>query len=99
MQTIDLNSNQIECSKGHILVKPIIPDSVEKSDSGIVIRTVKQGIENTRPCYGVVVTSFVAGIKSGDTVIFPSSDGIDVKFKDGQYLFLKASSIIARADS
>lgn len=99
MQTINLRSDQIRCTKKNILVKPIIPDSVEKSDSGIVIRTVKQGIENTRPCHGTVVVSFVKGIKSGDVVIFPSTDGIDVKLLDGQYLFLKEESIIATSDA
>lgn len=95
MQQINLNSTELSCQEGHLLVKPIFPETQEVSESGIVIQMRKPMID-ARPCCGEVVNSGSTDFNSGDFVVFPTTDGIDCQLNDGQFLFLKETSVIAK---
>lgn len=101
MHIISTTSDKISCYKNHLLVKPIVPEDEEKSASGIVVGFRKdKALVDRRSISGEVVdvcfedaTPCLFG--KGDVVFFPSTDGIDVKLDDGDFMFLKLSSVIA----
>ena len=73
----------------------------EKTNTGIILSS-KKSITD-RPVSGVIlaVGNEVEDLKVGDYVIFPSTDGIDLKFEDSdtlieqpQYMLLRNESII-----
>lgn len=93
VQIINLNSQDFTPLKGYLLIKPEIPKKEEKSASGI-ITTISKTLVESRPCTGTVLKSSNKKILDGDYVVFPSTDGIDCKFLDGDFMLLRIQSII-----
>lgn len=63
----------------------------EKVVNGIVMPEQAQG----KPEQGLVLQSGVKGINKGDTVVFPTYAGMDVKSDDKSYIILKEMDILA----
>ena len=52
---------------------------------------------DSRPVTGTIISiGESTEYKKGDTVVFPSTDGLDFKFDDGQFLILKIESLIGK---
>ena len=50
-----------------------------------------------RPTTGTIVSVGKSDkYKPGDFVVFPSTDGLDFKFTDGQFLILRLESLIGK---
>ena len=86
-----------------VLVKPdkVVVDEV--SNLGIIIQH-KPSVTN-RPCSGVVLARGpeCSNLEAGDYIVFPDTDGIDVKFLDSdksddspQFMLLRFKSIIGK---
>ena len=89
MHIMNGNSENFVAGKKYCLVKPVIPDPIEQSKSGIVIGLSKTMMDS-RPVTGTIISiGESTEYKKGDTVVFPSTDGLDFKFDDGQFLILK----------
>lgn len=92
-QIINIESKDFTPIEKYLLIKAEIPEKEEKTASGFVINVNKTLIES-RPCTGTVIKSKNNEIKEGYYVIFPSTDGIDCKFLDGEFMLLRAESVI-----
>lgn len=89
-------SENFVAGKKYCLVKPVIPNPVEESKSGIVIGLSKTMMDS-RPVTGEIISiGENSEYKKGDSVVFPSTDGLDFKFDDGQFLILKIESLIGK---
>lgn len=104
MQEIKLNSNEFQPRAEYILVKPELPESEIKTASGIILGTVKKSPTN-RPMSGTVIAvgSAITDIKEGDYVIYPNTDGLDLKFLDSdpaveeaQFVLLRDKSVLGK---
>lgn len=92
-QIINIESKDFTPLKGYVLIKPEIPKREEKTDSGI-ITTISKTLVESRPCTGIVIKSNNKKILENDYVIFPSTDGLDCQFLDGEFELLRVQSII-----
>ena len=96
MHIMSGNSENFVAGKKYCLVKPVIPDPIEQSKSGIVIGLSKTMMDS-RPVTGEIISiGESTEYKKGDNVVFPSTDGLDFKFDDGQFLILKIESLIGK---
>ena len=96
MHIMSGNSEKFVAGKKYCLVKPVIPDPIEQSKSGIVIG-ISKTMMDSRPVTGEIISiGESTEYKKGDTVVFPSTDGLDFKFDDGQFLILKIESLIGK---
>lgn len=96
MHIVSGNSENFVAGKKYCLVKPVIPDPIEKSKSGIVIGLTKTMMDS-RPVTGKIISiGESTEYKKGDTVVFSSTDGLDFKFDDGQFLILRLESLIGK---
>lgn len=93
---IDLKSSEFQPMDDYLLIKTQELDPVVKSNSGIVIEIKRSSLE--RPCSGTVIASGKneMGIVNGDFVIYPNTDGIDVKMNDGTFTLLRIKSVIGK---
>lgn len=95
---ISIESSKFTPKEKYCLIKPDVQDPEEKADSGIVV-TIKKDVINIRPCSGIVVASGnTEEAPIGKRVIFPNTDGLDMKFSDGNFLMLKIESIVGIED-
>ena len=104
MQEIKLNSTEFQPRAEYILIKPELPESEIKTSSGIILGTVKKSPTN-RPMSGTVIAvgSAIQDIKEGDYVIYPNTDGLDLKFldsdpaiEDAQFVLLRDKSVLGK---
>ncbi len=103
LQEIKMKSREFIPMQEYVLVLPDKVITDEFSSSGIIIQHQKS--VTMRPCAGKVlaVGSDCRELEPGDYVVFPDTDGIDVKFLDSnpddltpQFLLLRYKSIIGR---
>lgn len=103
LQQIEMNSFEFQPMADFLLVKPDKVVTDEVSGAGIIIQH-KPSVIN-RPCSGVVlaVGTECKDLEVADYVVFPDTDGIEVKFKDsdpndekGGFLLLRYKSIIGK---
>lgn len=101
LQEIKMNSSEFKPMKEFLLVKPQEVNHVEKTSSGIIISSEKSILH--RPNSGTVlaVGEEVNTVSVGDYVVFPDTDGIDVKFLDSvenepNFLLLRLNSVIGK---
>lgn len=103
LQQIKMNSTEFQPLADYVLVKPDKVCLDEVSNLGIIIQH-KQSVTN-RPCSGVVLATGpdCVNLTKGDYIVFPDTDGIDVKFLDSdnsedgiQFMLLRFKSIIGR---
>lgn len=100
MQEIKLNSTEFQPRSEYILVKPELPDDEAKTQSGIIIGTAKKSPTN-RPMSGTVIAvgCAIQDIKEGDYVIYPNTDGLDLKFLDSDPAIEEAQFVLLRDKS
>lgn len=100
MQEIKLKSNEFQPRAEYILIKPELPDKEVKTQSGIIIGQAKKSVTD-RPMSGTVIAvgSTIVDIKEGDYVIYPNTDGLDLKFEDSDSLIEEAQFVLLREKS
>lgn len=89
---IDTTSEDFIPAKGNLLVKPHEQQTEVTTASGIVTEIKRSMLD--RPCYGKVVKSGSADYGVGLNVVYPNTDGIDCQLNDGDFMILKAESVI-----
>lgn len=103
LQEIKMLSKDFQPLQEFLLVKPDETSNEEMTDGGILI-THQKSI-TMRPCSGVVLAKGPGceNIEVGDYVVFPDTDGIDVKFEDSdtlidysQFMLLRYKSVIGK---
>lgn len=97
-QEIYMLSTEFQPRSEYALVKPIDLEKEKKSDSGIVISLGSQASTLERPGSGEVIAvgSDVEGIESGDMILWPETDGLDLMFNDGQFMLIRDKSILGK---
>lgn len=100
MQEIKLKSNEFQPRSEYILIKPELPDKEVKTQSGIIIGQTKKSVTD-RPMSGTVIAvgCDIQDIKEGDYVIYPNTDGLDLKFEDSDSLIEEAQFVLLREKS
>jgi co-chaperonin GroES (HSP10) len=83
MQTIPCKSTEFVALGENILVSTEIISGEQKSAGGLILGIEKANCIN-RPMCGKVISVGAdnKNVKIGDTVLFPKTDGIDIKFND-----------------
>lgn len=103
LQQIQMNSSEFQPLADYILVKPDGVETDEFTECGIIIQH-KKSITN-RPCSGVILAKGYdcTEVEVGDYIVFPDTDGIDVKFLDSkpnveyaEFMLLRYKSIIGK---
>lgn len=98
LQLINMKSTEFEPMDEYALITPDPVETDETSSGGIILYHQKSVI--MRPCAGTVVAcgNKCDNIMAGDYVVFPDTDGIEVKFLDSTetktFLLLRYASII-----
>ena len=100
MQEIKLKSNEFQPRAEYILIKPELPDKEVKTQSGIIIGQAKKSVTD-RPMSGTVIAigCDIQDIKEDDYVIYPNTDGLDLKFEDSDPLIEEAQFVLLREKS
>ncbi len=94
-QQIDMVSSEFIPNSLYILVKPA--SAVEKTTAGgIIVPLTKKRNTFDRATSGVAIAvgEEVENIKTGNYVIWPSTDGLDLEFDDGEFILVRQASII-----
>lgn len=103
LQQIQMNSTEFQPLADYILIKPDDVETDEYTQGGIIIQH-KKSITN-RPTAGVILAKGkdCTEVEVGDYVVFPDTDGIDVKFLDSdpnkehaEFMLLRYKSVIGR---
>lgn len=102
LQEIKMKSTDFQPMSEFLLVKAEDVSNVETSNGGIIIQHTKSITQ--RPGSGTVIAvgKDCEGIEKGDYVVFPDTDGIDVKFtdtdtsKEFDFLLLRYKSVIGK---
>lgn len=93
-QKVDILSTSFQPKNEYILVKPVELPTEEKTESGLII-SLKNSVLD-RPTSGTVIAvgSDIDDISSGDFILWPSTDGLDIDFTDGAFMLLRYKSVI-----
>lgn len=96
-ETEELLSTEFQPLSEFLLVKPKKLETEVKSEFGIVIENKRSVVD--RPCSGEVLAigkkaSDETDVQVGHHVIWVSTKGIDLKFKDGIFILLDYQSLI-----
>ena len=106
LQEIKMESRQFCPLKDYLLVKVDDVSNIEKTKSGLLV--VNQKSITQRPCSGYVLAkgSDCTELTVGDYIVFPDTDGIDVKFLDSdgtreqpEFMLLRYKSVIGYKDN
>lgn len=94
MQRINIESKEFMAQDEYILVKPFDTLKEETSAGGIVLQVEETAL--SRPTHGKVISvgSGVDAIDNEDEVFWPETDGLDLKFNDGEFVLLRQKSIV-----
>ena len=95
-QKVYINSSEFQPKNEFILVKPEELKTEETTLSGLVISINKNNRAMDRPTSGKVVAvgKDIEDIKEGTFVFWPTTDGIDFEFEDGDHILLRYASIL-----
>lgn len=102
-QEIKMKSEEFIPMGEFLLVKADLTSNVETTSGGILIQHKTSVLD--RPSSGVVVAAGkdCLGIGPNDYVVFPDTDGIDVKFQDSndgnKFMLLRYKSIIGKKNA
>lgn len=102
LQEINMLSSEFTPLAEYLLVRTENTSNIEQSKSGIILTTKKSVMQ--RPCSGTVLAcgKDCLDLKKGDYVVYPDTDGIDVKFldsdltKEHEFALLRYKSIIGK---
>jgi len=94
-QVLDLTSAEFKPRNEYILIKPIPIKTEKVSDGGILVPMLNKSV-NDRPTSGDVIDvgDDINDIKTGDVVIWPGTDGLDLELNDGDFMLLRYKSVI-----
>ena len=94
-QRVYLKSTEFQPQQDLILIKVVELHQEENSASGLILSIKKESVTH-RPTSGEVISkgSKVENVEIGDFVFWPTADGIDFEFDDGNFLLLRDASII-----
>lgn len=103
LQEIKIKSSDFQPLSEYLLVKVDDVEREEMSNGGIVLQYKKSVTQ--RPCAGKVlaVGKDCADLSVGDYIVFPDTDGIDVKFLDSdtskefEFILLRYKSVIGKS--
>lgn len=97
LQRVYVNSTEFQPSSELILVKPEALKKEETTASGLVIAIKKETVVE-RPAFGKVIAvgTDVKNISEEEIIFWPSTDGIDLEFDDGEFLLLRDKSVIGK---
>jgi len=95
-QQVNLESNEFQPKNEYLLIKPAESMSEKTTDAGIIIPLMDKSAVTSRPTSGTVVAAGtdIVDIEIGDFVMWPSTDGLDLSFNDGEYILMRYKSII-----
>ena len=94
MQRINIESAEFIAQDDYVLVKPFDTQKEETTAGGIVLQTEITAL--SRPTHGKVI-SIGPNVTSRDLlyeVFWPETDGLDLKFNDGEFVLLRQKSIV-----
>jgi len=93
-QEVQLLSSEFKAKNEYLLIKPEELPTERVTQSGLII-AIKQSVLD-RPSSGAVITvgSDIKDIEPGDFVLWPNTDGLDIKFIDGDFVLLRYKSVI-----
>jgi co-chaperonin GroES (HSP10) len=96
IQRVYIESEEFKPQNDFILVKPQEFKEEETTTSGIVLSQAKDQSGMERPTAGITVAigDEVEGIVKDDFIMWPNTDGLNIEFNDGEFLLLRAKSII-----
>lgn len=93
IQEINLKSTEFQPKNEFILVKPVeIQERV--TESGLVIAIKPSVLDVSTSGTVVNVGKDIEDISEGDFIIWPASDGIELRFTDGLFRLLRYKSVI-----
>ena len=94
IQEIFIKSSEFQAKNEFLLVKPQEAPKETVTESGIILALHKSVLDV--PTSGTVINlgQDIKDIKEGDFVMWPNTDGIDIKFNDGEFKLLRYKSII-----
>lgn len=94
-QEVNILSTEFLPKNEYILVKPVPLEDEKKTESGLII-ALKPASSLDRPTSGTVVSvgSDITDITKDMFVLWPGTDGLDIIFKDGEFVLLRYKSII-----
>lgn len=99
-QIINISSSEFAPLNDYLLVKVDKLDDLEKTAGGILLYA-KPSVTQ-RPGCGIVLAAGgnCVEIKKGDYIVYPNTDGIDVKFtdsdEDNKFILLRYKSVIGK---
>lgn len=101
-QEVKMKSTEFKPLAEYVLVHADKITTEETTSSGIILKSEKSVID--RPVSGTVIAvgNKVEQVHKNDYVVFPKTDGIDVKFTDSnsqdtvEYILLRENSIIGK---
>jgi len=103
LQEIKMYSKDFQPLQEYLLVKVDSVSNTETTKSGLIV--VNRKSVTQRPCSGTILSlgKECTELSVGDYVVFPDTDGIDVKFLDSdltkeqpEFLLLRYKSIIGK---
>lgn len=95
-QKVYIESTEFQPKNEFILVKPEELKTEETTSSGLVISLNKNNRALDRPTSGrvIAVGKDIEDIPVGTFVFWPTTDGIDFEFNDGDFMLLRYASIL-----
>lgn len=102
LQEIKMLSSEFQPMSEFLLIKADQPTNEELTNGGIIIQHRKSIIQ--RPGSGTIIAlgNDCPHLKKGDYIVFPDTDGIDVKFldtdtsKEYDFMLLRYKSVIGK---
>lgn len=93
-QEVQLLSTEFQSKNEFLLVKPAELPTEQVTESGLILAIKPSVID--RPSSGTVINvgSEILDINPGDFVLWPNTDGLDLKFIDGDFMLIRYKSII-----
>lgn len=94
-QLVDIKSTEFQPKNEYVLVKPAEQQTEKTTESGLVISVAPKSVLD-RPSSGTVISvgSDIEDIAENDFVLWPSTDGLDLEFTDGDFMLIRYKSII-----
>lgn len=94
-QEVALFSTEFQPKNEYLLIKPQALETERITGSGIVIQSNNRSALH-RPTYGEVLSvgKDIDDIITGDFVIWPVTDGLDMELLDGDFMLLRYKSVI-----
>ena len=96
VKNLTIKSSQFSPIEDFLFVKPKLLDKGELVQDGLVLQMEQNTSVVDRPTFGKVLSIGPDAEKSylGKDIIWVEQDGIDIEFKDGEFLVLQQKSVL-----